>query len=291
MLALVCFLLAVMGGPARAQYAATPFRVEAIEATRALAESVSVTNWLNANFQSLDDRQRQGVREHIHALIDVQVKLAYAKHGSFRLPDRSHLLGSLYSWAGRLGIYGSDLVSGAVQGPDPMFRTVAPRPPAGLELGLFGPSLVLASTEGQWQARMPFHFFIFRLNAGPDAAGRRREVAVLSTGTAPDAAPPGYSQATIALIFVHGEADPAFEQNWAQHFRVPMSAPLQPVEATGYHSRIHRATPGRLFTELVHARTMRGDMAIVYSGLDGTYQANRPHFIDFLRLLTLPPRQ
>ena len=67
-----------------------------------------------------------------------------------------------------------------------------------------------------------------------------------------------------------------------------MSAPLTPIESTGYRSRIYRAAPGRLYTELVHVPTSRGDLAIVYAGLDGTYQANRPHFVDFLRALKLP---
>ena len=42
----------------------------------------------------------------------------------------------------------------------------------------------------------------------------------------------------------------------------------------------------RLHTEYTSWQTKKGPIAVVYSGMNGTYQWNRPHFIDFVRSVT-----
>jgi len=41
----------------------------------------------------------------------------------------------------------------------------------------------------------------------------------------------------------------------------------------------------KLHTEFASWTEKQGPFAMVYLGIDGTYQWNRPHFLDFLRAL------
>src|SRR5690606_12501200 len=94
---------------------------------------------------------------------------------------------------------------------------------------------------------------------------------------------PRYSQATIALVAVQGASPFKFEQEWLQRFQVPPETAAVPVGATGHQSRTTYDRVTRLHTEVVFVAAEKASLVILYSGLDGTYQANRPHFVDFLR--------
>jgi hypothetical protein len=275
--------------PATAEYAASPFAVEAIEPARAIVESVGINNFLGKEHTNLQDGQRQGAREHLHALIDSRVKQLYAKNGAFLPPKPDPALAMLYSWAGRLGVYGADLIYPAVKGTYPVQPPPGPKVPSGLDLILLGDSLVLSSAAGGWRAWVPHHFFIFTLQDAPALDGRRTESVVFSTGTVPDAAPPGYSQATVALVFVHGADKANFEEQWLSRLQIPKSTELARIGLTKYQSRSAYDPPTRLHKEFVYIPTENGAFAVFYGGLDGTYQTNRAHFIDFMRLLKLPP--
>lgn len=282
-------VVSAVATPASAQYAASPFAVQAIEPARATVESVGINNFLGKEHSRLHEGQRQGAREHLHALIDSRVKQLYAKNGALSPPQADPLLAMLYSWAGRLGVYGADLIYPAVKGTYPVQPPPGPKTPSGIDLALLAESLVLSSAAGGWRASVPYHFFIFGVDDATASDGLRTESVVLSTGTAPDAAPPGYSQATIALVFVHGADKATFEEQWLGRFQIPANTELVAIGLTKYQSRSAYDLPTRLHKEFVYVPTEKGAFAVFYGGLDGTYQANRAHFLDFMRLLKLPP--
>ena len=144
--------------------------------------------------------QTQGAREHLHALIDSRVKEIYAKNGALMPKEPDPILAMLFAWAGRLGVYGADAVYSAVRGTYIVKPPPGPYPPAGLSLALQNDTLVISSSAGEWQASIRYHFFIFNLSNGTGSESKRTEVAVISTGSARDVAPPGYSQATLAVF-------------------------------------------------------------------------------------------
>jgi hypothetical protein len=195
----------------------------------------------------------------------------------------------LYSWAGRLGVFGADVIYAAVKGTFPVQPPPGPKPPSGMEVALVAESLVVSSAAGGWRATFPYHFFIFTLDDATASDGRRTEAAIISMGTAPDVAPPGYSQATVALVFVHNADKEKFEEQWLERLRIPASADLRQVGFSKYQSRSAYDQRSRLHNEFVYVPTEKGAFAVFYGGLDGAYQANRPHFLDFMRLLRLPP--
>ena len=276
-----------VGASASAQYADAPFKRVAIEPARALVEMVAINNWLNTNYSRITEHQAQGAREHLHALIDARVKESYTKQGALRAPEPDRQLAILYSWAGRLGVYGSDLVYAAVRGDHPISPPAGPRPPSGIGITLQGESLVLQSTDPSWRTAVPFHFFPFAIRDDVAADGQRTQAVAISTGTAQDTAPPGYSQATIALFYVQGANTSDFEQQWLLRFQMPSETATKSIELTNYQSRTAYDPISRLHKEVVFVQAEKGSFVVLFSGLDGTYQANRLHFADFLRLARL----
>lgn len=268
-------------------YAEQPFQTAAIEPARVIVESVAINNWLNANYPRITPVQTQGAREHLHALIDSRIKELYAKN-KFLLPkEPDPILAMLYSWAGRLGVYGADAVYAAVRGKYSVEPSPGPRPPEGLDVALQGETLIISSSEGEWQASVPYHFFIFVLDKATSPDSRRHEGTVISTGSAPVVMPPGYSQATLAIYFTEGAEMASFEPEWCERLQIPCHTSQEAVGLTKYRSRKVYDERTRLHREVVFVPSKRGAFAILYAGLDGTYQLNRPHYLDFLERLKI----
>ena len=265
-----------------------PMKKAAIEPARVLVEAVGINNWLNANHSKMDSGQTQSAREHLHALIDSRVKELYANTGMLLPKEPDQILAILYSWAGRLGVYGADPVYAAVRGNFLVKPPPGPQPPDGLAVGLQNDMLTIASSAGEWRATVPYHFFIFALNSASTSDSKLIETVAISTGSAPDIARPGYSQATIALFFVAGADPKSFEEEWADRLGIPLRAEQRPVGETRYRSRTVYDAQSRLHKEVAFVPSRKGSFAISYSGLDGTYQTNRPHFLNFLEAIQLP---
>ena len=281
--------LAFCGNASASPYAAEPWEKPALDQARVLVEAVAVSNWLNANYSHLSAAQAQGVREHIHALIDSRVKELYSTTKLLMPAKPDPILASLYSWVGRLGVYGGDDVYDAIRGTYPVQPSPGPQPPEGLALALRGDTLSLSSLAGGWRVAVPFTFFIFDLRNTSEPDGKRTEVAAISMGSAPDIAAPGYSQATLAIIFTDGAERETFEQVWAERFGVPLEVVPSAVGIAAFTSRTAYDEKTRLHKEVVFVSSSKGSIAILYAGLDGTYQWNRPHFLSFLANLEVAP--
>ena len=288
-IAIVCGVVSVNAIAEVTGYADGPLQKPVFDSARVLVESVGINNWLNENYARLLPQQTQGVREHLHALIDSQIKEIYARDKSI-LPKKSDpVLATLFSWVGRMGVYGADETYRAVRGTVPMEPPPGPRPPDGFTVVLQGDLLKVTSTAGGWEVLVPYHFFIFTLSNAVGADGKRTEAAVISTGSAPDSARPGYSQATLAIFFTPGESLESFTKVWLGRFDIVASLPTSKIESTLFESRTSYDARTRLHKEVAFLSSVKGSFVVLYSGLDGTYQWNRPHFISFLAGLRLQP--
>lgn len=272
-----------LASAAWAQFADAPFKVVPFDPARTVVESVGVNSWLSQNFGRIDERHIQPVREHVHALVDARVKELFAKHRSLRPPEPDPVLAMLYAWASRLGLYGASQVYAAVKGSYPVEPPPGPTLPSGIDIALRGNSLEVSSTDFGWQFAVPYHFFPFVVRDEVAAGGGRTQAVAISMGTAADVAPPGYSQATVLVVHAQGGSLSSFERDWAQRLQLPPESRASPIETTSHSSRVTFDAATRLHTEFVFVPAPSGAYAIVYSGLDGTYQANRPHFLDVLR--------
>lgn len=182
-------------------YSDDPLRNPVFDSAKVLVETVGVNNWLHANFSRLSPEQNKGVREHVHALIDSRVKEIYLRDRLILPKQPDPILPILFSWAGRLGVYGADAVYRAIQGTYPVVPPPAPATPLGLRLTLDGQLLHITSEFGGWSVAVPYYFFISEMHDGSGTDAQRMQAIVLSLGTARDDAQPGYSQATIGIFF------------------------------------------------------------------------------------------
>ena len=270
-----------------APYSDAPFQRAVFDQARVLAESVEVNNWLNANYRTLSPQQAQGVREHVHALIDSRLKEQFAVSHSLALkPDP--VLAILYSWATRLGVYGADDIFQVVRGSSPLQSMGGRAPPPGMVVSLNGEALELSS-PGKWSVSVPPSFFVFDLRNGVEPGGQSTQAAVIAMGTAVDVSPPGYSQATVGIIYTENSTPAAFAATWAARFGVPQSVSAEEIQGSIYKSRAVYDPNTRLHKEVVFIEAPKASIAVLYSGLDGTYQWNRPHFVDFLNNLNISP--
>lgn len=118
------------------------------------------------------------------------------------------------------------------------------------------------------------------------ANGVENDVAMVSTLTAANSEPRGgASQGTILILSAQTPDLPSYVAFWLQHLRMaPTDTVSNPVpQATRSYRRFDQASG--LWTEVVALKVPSGSLLVVYSGSDGTYQVNRPHFLDLLKSL------
>lgn len=268
-------------------FTSDPLKTEAIAPTKAMVEAVQFNNWLRENVHRMNQGQSKVAREHLHALVDSRIKEIYKKESVILKKEQDPLLPVLYSWASRLGVYGADNVYGAVRGSFPVVPPPGPTPPRGLHIDMRADQLVVTSMSG-WSLIVPYYFFVFAMNV-VDTPESRTEAIAIATGTASDIAPPGYSQATLLLIFERKANKDSFEATWLNRLDIAASEALMPIfpSSSRFLSRRAFDSVSRLHKEILFVHSSAGSYALAYSGLDGTYQVNRPHFLDALRMISL----
>ena len=157
---LIALALATAQAAGSTGYDAEPLKVRPLDYARVVVESVAINNWLNANHKNMSAGQVQGAREHLHALIDAQVKESYANSASLIPKEPDPILAMLYSWAGRLGVFGADAIYETVKGKLPITPPPGPQPPLGFDVALHGESLRISPPGGRWQVEVPYHLAV-----------------------------------------------------------------------------------------------------------------------------------
>ncbi len=267
--------------PPQAGYTTSNLREPVFDVAETAVRSVKLNNWLNENYASLDEARMISTRERLFYLIDSQIKHNFARTQRV-LPAGSDLqLATLFSWAEKLGVYGGNLVFNQVR-PD----TMKPEPalmelPPGIRLSLHGDLFKLESDSG-WQVSFPYYFMIGRVHDMPPKDGARTQLIMISTGAARDTSTTGHSQATLMLLYSPGTALAEFKSFWQP--RIPIHSDDESV-ALGVRdltSQRNFDEKLKLHREMVAWSTSKGAYGVIYAGNEGTYQWNRPHFIDFV---------
>jgi hypothetical protein len=284
-IAIYCFCLANITA---AEFSSAPLEKIRGEEFKVMFEATALNNWLNQNYVKLHENQIQGAREHLHSLIDARIKHLFAKNNTLSIKEPDLTLAILYSWAGRLGVYGADLVFQSQKGSYTAKPYQSLIPPYDIEIALIDNALSISSQIGAWRATVPYYFFVFGVSSGAGTFSAHSEAVVISTGTADIKSPPGYSQSTIALFYLKNPVSKDFEVGWFKALQIPPNIMLKKIDNTNYMSRYAYDSGAQLHKEIILLPSKEGVLTILYSGLDGAYQLNRPHFLDFLRLLQPP---
>lgn len=253
------------------------------------ADSLPVTSpafldWLRTQDPSSLTGREQQVREHLYALIGSAVKQRFASTQATDVPKGDSTLAQLFSWADRFGVPGASDVAVAI-GAGPTSATTS-HTAAGFELSYSGSHFVLAAEHGKWMVRFPYYFMIGTITRQALANGIENDVASLSTLTAPnDSRRGGASQATILILSAQTADLASHVAFWLQQLQVSATDTMaNPIAQATRSYRRFDARSG-MWKEVVALKIPSGSMIVAYIGLDGTYQANRPHFLDLLSSL------
>jgi len=274
---------AVLEAPPKIQggYSTQPLERSVFSVEETAVRMTFLNEWLIHNHSTLDPDSSCGPREHLYYLIDTWVKHLYASE-QVVLP-RSHdlVLEILFSWSERLGAYGGNLVYNEVKRDDqPELLPLMPMPD-GFDLSLRDDMFVVAAKD--WTFTVPYYFMIWHVADFEAVDGPRTQMVALSTGAASHKGQEGYSQATLALLFGPGAEGPEFTRYWMNLYGFTGEEPESIAPGQPRRTRKLFDEDRNLRFEYATWKSPKGQFLVVYSGIEGTYQWNRPHFLDFLR--------
>jgi hypothetical protein len=241
-------------------------------------------DWLRAQDTATFNTRAQEIREHLYALVGGIVRQRFASAHSTDVPQGDTTLAALFTWADRFGVPGAGEVARAISATAP--AAVTPNPEDGFHLSFSASAFSLATEHGKWMVRFPYFFMIGAITRQHLANGIDNDVATLSTLTAANsAAVGGASQATILLLSGQTADLPSYVGFWLKQLQISPTDTIATPIPQAMRSYRHFDAASHLWTELVALQIPSGSLVVVYVGLDGTYQTNRPHFLDLLTSL------
>lgn len=278
-------LSALAGEEPIAGYSTEPLRAPLFDEAQIAVETMAINNWLNANIQKLTYDQMKGPREHLYYLIDSRVKQHYATEKRV-LPEKHDLiLELLFSWAEPLGVFGGSDVYNAVKAPASPARTPGMKLPEGFSLKLSNDLFTIQSSSG-WAVSFPYYFMVWNVGDFTAKGGPRTQMVALSTGAAKDKSQAGKSQATVMFLFSPEKHDP-FEKYWREQFGIGTEIKPKKLGLRSLASRHVVDASTKLHKEFTSWSDPTGSYAVAYLGIEGTYEWNRQHFIDFVRAVVI----
>lgn len=262
-------------------YSAVPLREpSALSAQQLEEETRKLLAWLEANGPGLTRAQMAGPREQAYYLIGERIKHLYAAEQRI-LPDRrDRVLQMLFMNADNLGVHGGSQIFEVLKDPAMPSMPVRAGMPRGLSVALEGDLLRVRSDLG-WTFAVPYHFMIWQA-ADQQRPGGRIQAVTLSTGTASDRSALGHSQATL-MMFFSPQGIAAIPMDVLRTQLGPLDGtPRNALGIRGLLSQHVVNETTKLHSEVTSWIDESGAYLVVYSGNDGSYQTNRPHFLDFL---------
>jgi hypothetical protein len=276
---------------ARAEYAISILVNPLFEPAQLAVETVAINNWLIANYGKLTQEEIRGPREHLYYLIDSRVKQVLSESGSAALPDDDLILRTLFFWAENLGVYGGALVYNALKRPEASAQPQLMVPPETVALGFDGSMFQIRSHRDGWSVAFPYYFMINLISEFQAVNGMQTQFVSVATGAARHTSTPGHSQATLMLISSPKADYAGFREFWMRNVGIAEDDELVDLGLRGLASRRTFDDEAKMHKELVFIEGEASVMAVAYLGIDGTYQWNRPHFIDFLRHIEVSPSE
>jgi hypothetical protein len=271
-----------------AGYSTEPLRAPLFNEAQIAVETTTINNWLNDNIQKLTYEQMKGPREYLYYLIDSRVKQHYAAERRVLPAKHDLILEMLFSWAEPLGVFGGSQAFNAVKDPASPAKDPVMKLPDGISLILVKDLFAIQSTSG-WTLSFPYYFMIGRVRDFTAKGGARTQLVIISTGAAKDKSQAGKSQATLMFMF-SPEKYESFERYWREQFGIGTEITPIALGVSNLSSRHIVDAPTMIHKEFTSWSDSTGSFAVAYLGVEGTYEWNRQHFIDFVRAIVTKPQ-
>ena len=270
-------------GPVQGGYSVAPLRNPIFDPAKVVVETKALNSWLGSNIRTLSYEQMKGPRERLYYLIDSRVKQLYAEEKQVLPRANDPILEILFSWSEKLKVFGGAYAFNAVRAPNSKRMEPQLKLPAGIRLSLSKDMFTVQSDLG-WSVGFPYYFMIWNIGDFTAKGGPRTQLIALSTGAAKDKSRLGHSQATVLFLFSPARAGfESFEEYWRKQLGIDATAKQQPLTVRELQSSHVVDGATKLHKEFTAWSEVSGSYAVAYLGIEGTYEWNRPHFLDFLR--------
>lgn len=271
---------------------AAPFRYSdeplkqkpAMNTAEVAVELTRFNNWLIGRHATIPGEKLPAIREHAYLIIDSIMKGQRAENRSeFNDFERSSLK-TLFNWGTTLRVYGAGLAARHfARTPDePLTDPLLPSAP--FELSLEFPDFHLSSRESPWRLQIPYYFMIWEAKSFKATNGLATQLAIVSTSFADHTESGGRSQATIMFIWSPGADCAVFDAYWIEQLGMDPENKTSHSPLPGSRNYAVYAQTERMRKEVTLLGDRSGCTAFAFLGIDGTYQANRVSYLDFMRL-------
>jgi hypothetical protein len=279
------------GPPPTVDYSLVPLTGEPVTSAADLGLETSSLSRVLEGGKPIPAVEREELRRRVYVLIDALVKERFAAGRiAFSQPDVSRAI-RYYQWADTLKVPGAYQVVEyfrkifAVQADRPSETTPALPDPYRMELQF--PLFQVRSDTGQWTVRYPYYFMTEEIRRLVPVEGWESDLVVVSTLFAPARKGKSHSQSRILFAYAEAVEPEAFREHWLRQLGIESGKKVKNEVFPGEPAFSRFDKKERQRAEVCFLHTDDGSAAVALVGADGSFQKNRPHYLDFLKNLGL----
>lgn len=270
-------------------YSLAPLETPVFDYAEVIVDFVAFNNWLNVNYSKLDAQSMKGAREHLYYLLSSYVSELNKRDGLI-LPKRDDfILQTILSWGERLGVYGAHICYNKVKKTNAKAMSGFMEIPEEFSMLAVNDMYLVQSKKGNWSVRFPYYFMIGHISEFNATNGMQTQVLTVSTGAVKDNTQTGRSQSTLMLVYTPSKELKKFKNYWLTQLGIDGEKKTQNTGLNHLKSFYVYEEKSQLHKEVTLLPSKQGSYLVAYLGMDGAYQKNRPHYLDFLSQIHLEP--
>jgi hypothetical protein len=263
-------------------YSTAPLAEPIFDHPKVVVDTTNFNNWLNANYSKLAPQDMKGPREHLYYLLSSYVSELHRRDGIILPVESDLVISTLLSWSERLGAYGGNLFYNKVKTEEQALKSPFMKVSESIKLSAVNDMYLVESSYGNWSAKFPYYFMIGAINEFKATNGMDTQIVTISTGGVKDNTPTGRSQSTIMVVYTSSTETKEFQKYWLNAFEIGAAIEPKPLDAGQLESQYVYNEEALLHKEVAFLPSPNGSLLVAYLGMDGAYQRNRLHFLDFL---------
>ncbi len=253
-----------------------------MDSAKLVVDFVYFNNYLVENYKNIGDDQINGIREHSFLLIDSIIKNAYSEDQREFHESEKTQLSLLYNWGSRLGLYGCDYVADYFNTGDNEI-TNSKELGSSFNLDFNFPIYSLTTNKNYWTINYPYYFMISKADKIMANYGVEMDFIKLSTLFGQHKEGNGESQSTILFTYSYTDEIKIVKDYWINVFGLSEDDFIENELIENSFS--YYKLDNKMHKELFFMQNQNGIFMITFIGIDGTYQSNRVHFLDFIKNL------
>lgn len=231
------------------------------------------------------------LREHLYAMISADARARVARGESAYPHGGDSTLAEQFEWAALMGLPGAAQVAASLRHTSADADQLMDTP--GFDIRFDSVYTLVARDDG-WAVRFPHYFMIGHVVRQAMANDVESSIAVLSTLFAAHTPHPadqlGASQATVMIMSAAADAA-EMTAFWLAQFGLSVDDAVEVPDPSALSAYRGRDEGSRMSMELAVFAPPGRVILVAYLGVDGTYEANRPHYLNLLRTLRVRPAE